>query len=247
MSDFPGELVGIWLEHVLSTEPVPWSLTTFARVAEHLGNFTRFTSELLISAARTAPARNLCGRPDLCEYSLALLDEYSSHPWESRAPLLSALASVPLVVCHGHAQCNNLFPQSSRVTVAVDWANLATGPVGLDAAALWHYALAYFHHDVDQANDLDRRIFDGYMRGSAIDNEAALVQAGLAYVAQLAFGVGLLEVGPVLRLVREPDRREAAEAFYRHSLHDILDRRSHLAEFLLGLGREARALAAECA
>jgi hypothetical protein len=68
-----------------------------------------------------------------------------------------------------------------------------------------------------------------------------------AYVAQLAFGIGLLEIAPVLRLVREPDRREPAEAFYRHSLHEILDRRSHLAEFLLALGREARALAAECA
>jgi hypothetical protein len=117
----------------------------------------------------------------------------------------------------------------------------------LDAASLLHYALAYFHHDVDQANHLDRHIFDGYLRGSAIDTEPARVRARLAYVAQLAFGIGLLEIAPVLRLVREPDRREPAEAFYRHSLHEILDSRSHLAEFLLALGREARALAAECA
>jgi Ser/Thr protein kinase RdoA (MazF antagonist) len=158
---------------------------------------------------------------------------------------MSALARVPRQVCHGDAQCANLFPQSPKVTIAIDWANLATGPVGIDAATLLHYALAYFHQEMGQADDLDRHIFDGYARGAALCEETTLRQARLAYVAQLALGIGLLEIAPVLRLVSDPDRRRPAEEFYRRSLHDILDRRSQLAEFLLDLGQEARALATQ--
>lgn len=259
-TSLPGGLVGIWIEYVTS-KPGPWSSATFAGVAEHLGGFTRSCPEPVNTAARMVPARNLCGRADLCEYSLALLEKHATDPlvrrvyppaiarglrrlWEARAPVMSALAQVPLAVCHGDAQRNNLLPQSLQVTIAIDWANLATGPVGLDAATLLHYALAYFHHDMDAAQALDRQIFDGYARGLGMNDDSDRRQIRLTYATQLALGLGLLEIGPVLRLLREPDRREPAEQFYRQPLDAILDRRAQLAEFLLDLGHKAQTLAA---
>jgi hypothetical protein len=190
------------------------------------------------------------------EQSLELLDQHSNdrlvrqvYPadvcrglhqlWECRGPLAAAAASAPRGVCHGDAQRNNLLPRSSRRTTAIDWANLAIAPIGLDAATLFHYAIAYFDFDVEQADSLDTAIFDGYIRGLGAIGAAQTVAIRLTYCTQLALGLGLLEVGPVLRMITDHDRRGAAEGFYRRPLQEILNRRHGLAALLLEFGREA--------
>lgn len=256
-TDLGNGLVGIWLELVVSSQPGVWSAETFALVAEHLGHFTRSRPGSVDTAARLVAARDLCSRPDLAEQSLEMLDQHSTdaladqaYPpairrglhrlWDRRAPVMAAVASAARAICHGDAQRNNLLPQSPQATTAVDWANLAIGPIGLDAATLLHYAIAYFHYDVRRAHDLDRAIFDGYLRGLGVVDGATTAEIRLTYTTQLAFGLGLLEIAPVLRLINDRGSRESAENFYRRPLPDVLNRRQDLATFLLELGNEAQ-------
>nr|WP_238152850.1 phosphotransferase [Kribbella speibonae] len=256
LSEGPGGGVGIWLELVEGRAAGEWTAETFAQIAEHVGQFTRSCPPETVTAARRVPPRDLCARSDLMQRSLELLDQHCNdrlvrqvYPgdisrglhqlWERRIPLAAAVASAPRGVCHGDAQRNNLLPRSSRRTTAIDWANLATAPIGLDAATLFHYALAYFDFDVEHADGLDKAIFNGYLRGLGATGEAQTAAIRLTYCTQLALGLGLLEVEPVLRMITDHDRREAAETFYRRPLQEILNRRHHLAGLLLDLGREA--------
>ncbi len=55
-------------------------------------------------------------------------------------------------------------------------------------------------------------------------------------------GSGLLEIGPVLRMVLDEGRHAWAEGFYGRPLGQILDRRAVVGQFLLDLGREAQSL-----
>lgn len=200
--------------------------------------------------------RDLSSRSDLAERSLELLDQHSgdrlvqqAYPaeiarglhqlWRRRGQLTEAAASGRRGICHGDAQRNNLLPQSPRRTIAIDWANLAIAPAGLDAATLFHYAIAYFDFDVDQADRLDRAIFDGYIRGLGPLTPGAVAAIRRTYCTQLALGLGLLEIWPVLHMIIDRDRRESAEAFYQRPLQEVLARRQDLAVVLLDLGREA--------
>ena len=61
----------------------------------------------------------------------------------------------------------------------------------------------------------------------------------------MALGLGLLAIRPVLRMALDERRYGWAEGFYGRPLHQILDRRAAVAEFLLARGREAQALAGQ--
>lgn len=257
--------VGVWLEYLLDARGRSWSIEQFARTAFHLGQLAALRTGPVALATRLAPRRNLCLQHALVEENLAKLGALRSHPlvrrayppsvaagflalWEQRASILPALERVPYVVCHGDAQKRNLFAHVDSAgrerTIAIDWANLATAPLGADLATLVHYALVYFDVDGEQAAKLDEGAYDGYVRGLQAGGwrgDPRLVR--LAYAAQLSLGLGLLEIDPVLRMAPDESRHGWAESFYGRPIDQILDRRAAVAEFLLRLGGEARILA----
>ncbi len=265
VTELPGENVAVWLQHVEDGVGVKWSIERFGLAASHLGELAALDTGPGASAAASVPARNLCALHQLCEENLARLEQAQYSPlvqrayppptvaglrrlWKERAPILEAMARVPYLVCHGDAQRRNLFAcrddRAGERTVAIDWANFATAPVALDIATLVHYALVYFDVDMGKVDGLDRRVFAGYLAGLRIAGwEGDDTIARFAYAAQLALGLGLLEIRPVLRMALDKRQHGWAEGFYGRSLNEILERRAAVAEFLLDLGREAHALA----
>ncbi len=259
ISDLPEGRVGIWLE-VVQGRPIPWPTLVFGTVAEHLASFTRTRPGPTLAAAQTVEPRDLCTRTDLMAANLNRLDQLAAHPLiglaypssvvrdlrrihDTRGVAMSGLVRAPRGLCHGDAQCHNLFPQSDRCTIAVDWANLATGPQGIDAATLFFYGLAYFDHDVHTAETLDHAIFDGYLRGLDTSEATTHRRVRLSYLTQLIYGIQMLEVSPVVRLITDPAHAVVAEEFYQRDVDEILTRRASITEFIIGLDREARGLA----
>lgn len=259
ISDLPDGRVAIWLEMVPG-RPLPWPTPIFGTVAEHLAMFARTCPGPTLTAAQTAASRDLCARTNLMATNLDKLDHHAANPLiglayppavvrelrqihNTRDVAMSALGSPPRGLCHGDAQCHNLFPQSDRRTIAVDWANLAIGPLGIDAATLFFYGLAYFHHDVHAAETLDHTVFDEYLRGLDTSEVTTQRLVRLSYLTQLIYGLQMLEIGPVMRLITSPTHVAVAEEFYQRDLDEILTRRASIAEFIIGLDCEARALA----
>ncbi|MDP9480345.1 MAG: phosphotransferase [Actinomycetota bacterium] len=264
VTELPGGGVAVWLEHVEDDSGPGWPLEQFGRVASHLGYLAISSAEPAASAARSVPPRNLCALHQLCEQNLAQLEESQSHPlvrrayppsltagfrrlWEEGAAVLEAVARVPYLVCHGDAQRRNLFSRQDadghERTVAIDWANFSTAPVAMDIATLVHYALVYFDVDAEDALELDRRVFQGYLEGlRSAGWSGGAGMARFAYAAQMSLGLGLLEIRPVLRTALDEGRHAWAEGFYGRPLGQILDRRAAVGRFLLDLGREAQSL-----
>ncbi len=265
VTELPGARVAVWLECIRDDAGPGWTVDQFGLAASHLGELGISSTGPAAPAARSAPPRNLCALHKLCEQNLTQLEESQSHPlvrraypspvaagfrrlWEERDRVLEAMGRVPYLVCHGDAQRRNLFFRRDAAgqerTVAIDWANFSTAPLAMDIATLVHYALVYFDVDAEEAAGLDRRVYLGYLEGLRMagwrgDERAAR----FAYAAQMALGLGLLEIGPVLRTALDEGRHVWAEGFYGRPVDQVLDRRAAVGEFLLELGREARSLA----
>lgn len=113
----------------------------------------------------------------------------------------------------------------------------------MDIATLVHYGLAYFDANMNEAAELDQYVFAGYLEGLKHEGwkgDQRVIR--FAYTAQLAFGPGLLEISPVLRLALEPSQHEWAEGFYGKPVIQILERRAEMSEFLLRIADEVRSL-----
>jgi hypothetical protein len=240
VAQLPDGSVGVWLEHVEDAIGPVWPIARFALAAFHLGELAALDSGSAASLARRAPRRNYCALAGLIADNLDRLQRASDHPlvrraypppvrdgllalWRDRGPVLAALDRAPDTVCHGDAQRRNLFARRDgagpETTVAVDWANFATAPVGMDVATLVHYGPVYFDADVADVAEVDRRSCDGYLAGLRAGGwrgEPKVVR--FAYAMQLALGLGLCEIHPVLRLALDASRHAWAARRERTSI-----------------------------
>ena len=89
--------------------------------------------------------------------------------WQNRETYLATLARLPQTLCHGDAQCSNLFLQvdaaGNREAVAVDWGGVGIQAIGYDINQMLGFSLATMEVAADQAPALDQAIFDGYLQG----------------------------------------------------------------------------------
>jgi hypothetical protein len=85
------------------------------------------------------------------------------------ADLVAAVARLPVAVCHSDCHPRNLFPvlRSRRhvETVAIDWASVCLGPIGMDAAPLVGSGLVWTDTSAAQAERIERRVFESYLAG----------------------------------------------------------------------------------
>lgn len=251
--DLGMDRTGIWLAVERDAEGIVWDVDRFGLAARHLGRLAGTMHPALLEWARKRPVRGFWNDATYVEKTLrAFTDEPANDLtrrvwpgpvkralldlWGQRGSVLERAATLPVMPCHGDAQRRNLFARRDR-TVAVDWANFSLAPVGMDIATLVHYALAYFDLDIAEAMDLEQAVLDSYALG--MEDEGASIDwdtIWFGYAAQLVFGLGLLETGPVLRLASEPTSHDRAESFYNQPIDAILDRRHAIAGYLLDLG-----------
>jgi hypothetical protein len=134
--------------------------------------------------------------------------------WQARERHLQTLAMLPQTLCHGDAQVSNLF-LSNRTggpleTVAIDWADVGVGPLGLDLAQLISFSLGTNKVEMDQASTLDQAGFEGYLAGlQAIDwrGDPRVVRLGYTAAALKTRTTGVIRAIPFL--IDETVRRQA--------------------------------------
>jgi hypothetical protein len=262
--DLPGGATGVWLEYVQDAEGGNWTQSRFALAATHLGVFSAVqTLQGMLPAWPVLRRIDWHGLIVGCGESIAQLRELRGHPlvrravpdrladgflqlWEMRSPLLQALEQTTNVVSHGDAQRRNLFAgydtRGDPCTVAIDWANTSLRPHGADIGTLIHQSLMYFDTDVSSVVELDRIIFTHYLSGlSQAGWRGDRQEVRFAYTTQLALGLGLIELGWVLRLATDENRQRRAEVIFGRSLAQILDRRAAIGHWLITLADEAYA------
>jgi hypothetical protein len=253
--------IGVWLDVQQDDPDVAWDIERFGIAARHLGRLAGTLQPALLEQAGKRPVRGFWSNAAYIEETLRAFSDETGNSlvrrawpepakrallrlWERRGPVLERADRLPVTLCHGDAQRRNLFAQreasgvaSGVATVAIDWANFGTAAIGMDIATLVHYAVAYFDVAADDITVLEEAVIDGYVHGlrdQGVDIDRTTV--GFGYAAQLVFGLGLLETGPVLRLATNPELHRAAEAFYGQPVRAILERRAALAEHLISLG-----------
>lgn len=264
--------IGVWLDLERDDPDVAWDIERFGITARHLGRLAGTLQPALLERAREHPARSFWSNAAYIQETVRTFSDEVGNDlarrafpeptkrallrlWERRGPLLERADRLPVTLCHGDAQRRNLFARwaasgvaSGVATAAIDWANFGMVPIGMDIATLLHYAVVYFDVAADDITTLEDVVIDGYVHGlgdQGADIDRTTVWFG--YAAQLVFGLGLLETGPVLRLATIPALHQSAEAFYGRSIDAIMDRRAALAEHLIGLGARLRHGEIRCA
>jgi hypothetical protein len=116
--------------------------------------------------------------------------------WARRHDLLDVLDRLPQTLCHNDFHRRNvLLPtDETKSPVVVDWAFTGTGGVATDAAHLTAGTLFFCDVDIQQAQDLDATVFDGYLEGlrrSGWGGDGRLVRLGFAASIALWEGVQL--------------------------------------------------------
>jgi hypothetical protein len=177
----------IWLEDVTDDIGAPWPLEHYGVVARHLGQFNG--AYLVDRPVPTWPWLSSDGLRRSIVHSapgISLLRDSLDHPlirrqytgnaaekkfriWAERDLYLDALDRLPQTICHRDAFHRNLFARRTASgdyqTVAIDWAFVGLGAVGMELVPLVQAGLGFFEIDLAQAQDLEDIAFDGYLQG----------------------------------------------------------------------------------
>jgi hypothetical protein len=167
--------------------------------------------------------------------------------WDERTGLLDRLEGLPHTVCHCDAWRGNLCaPAGAEETgalIALDWAVLGWGAVGIDAGDLFAPSFAHDLVEPCTPHELDTAIFEGYLAGlqeAGWQPERALVRFGYAAYAALKYA-GVL---PWLIIGGDARSITAWATGSARPLEELVHEPLAWLAYLLDLLDEARALAA---
>ena len=257
--------VWLWLEDVGDVYGRRWPLAQFGRAARHLG---AFNGAYLVARARPTepwlndwPARRPGANPGPEDVAaLARVGQQAAvqrlfdapigpravQELRDQAGFVRRLTALPQTLCHHESSQANLFavrgPDGELETVAVDWEQVGSGPIGADIATLVFGTLRRCEFDAAQAAQLDRVVFDGYLDGLRDAGWTGPIDhARLGFAAAVALRWGFL-AGALRELlagapdVQHPSHGEpiSTEAAVRQWVR--------LIEFLLERAQEARRL-----
>ena len=184
--------VRLWMEDLKDVFARCWQLPQFGLAARHLGLFNG--AYLVSRAVPTDPWLNYWLRRHQAELHTGLernptyreLRRLVQHPLAQRlfganiatrtAQLLQAqpqfvdaLAQLPLTLCHHESSLANLFAvrrsNGQLETVAVDWEQVGPASFGADISTLVFGTMRRCEFDAEQAVELDREVFGGYVAG----------------------------------------------------------------------------------
>lgn len=257
----------LWLEDISSPAGVRWSLTEYAQVARHLGQFNG--AYLLDHPLPDFPwlsqhwMRGWLGYYEASGREvLELLQNkhFWEHPvlryafsdsitgevlrlWKRHDQLLTALDRLPQTFCHLDAYRPNLFlrqdSRGSTQTVAVDWAFTGIAAVGEEIANLLGASLIWLECDAGEAKSLDEAVLSGYLDG--------LREAGwqgdprvarLGYTASCALRWGIVGLW-WLRSLGDPGREAELETHWNRPLPELASQWGKTVTYIHGLAEEA--------
>lgn len=264
-SQQPDDLYWIWQEHLVDGYPQPWTLTHYATVAQHFGqwNGSYLTGEPLPDypwfCRSTAREWAEQAAPEV-EFLRTVLD----HPlvqqvyphgqataivqlWDERERFFQALESLPQTICHNDAFRRNLFgrrqPDGSEQTVAIDWTYLGWGALGEEVAAMVVGNLAFEEVDWAIAVEFTSQIFDHYLTGlraSGWAGDPKAVRLGFTAAAAMKYCFPY-----TLRAMFSEEGQAWLAQLREQQNFTPLDNAFQKRSFLLTLAAEARQLIAE--
>jgi len=267
ISEHPNDEWRIWLEDVQETQKV-WDLAQHGITARHLGQFNgaylaghtlppeqpwmyrgRARDWITFAAPLFEPfqhyAHSDMGQRWLAEDSVARIQRLI----ENHQSLLRQLAKLPVCLCHHDAFRRNLMLReggnAEAQTIAIDWAMMGYGGVGEEVGVTTAVALHWLEVAADQAQELDRIIFESYMAGlrdAGWQGDVRLARFGYTTTAALVIGVAMAMISGVYVLSSD-DGIRSTESTIGYKLDDILAQWATIHPFLLDLGDEALRLA----
>lgn len=258
----PVEVFWLWLEDVRDEVGPQWPLSRYGLAARHLGQFNGayLAGESLPSwpwlsrawlrmwDAQRAPEMDMLhttlGHPLVRRLYPADVADSTFRFWAERDTFLNALDRVPQTLCHMDAFRRNLFARRGAdgrdQTVAIDWAFTGTGALGEDIVPLSAATVGFFEVEIDQMQELDDIVFEGYLNGlrdTGWRGDPRAVRFAYAAASALRY---LFPIG--LNLLLEEGGRAWLEQAFGRTIDEMLDSWANSRRFLLGLAHEARAL-----
>jgi len=256
--------VWLWLEDVAEEPDTKWPRERYGLVAHHLGQFNG-----AYLTGRPLPRGAWLGRGLLraeaanVKPSIGRLPAVEAHPlarrffptdvaagilelWNERQAFLGAIDRLPQTLCHRDAFRRNLFARRSadgvEQTVAIDWEDVAVGPVGEDLVSLVVLSLATFEIEWRAADLFERLVFERYVAGlrdSGWRGDPRLARLGYT-AASLRYVFALTSI--FLNRVLAEGRRAAQEDRIRGTMEERAEHWATVLRFVLVRINEARRL-----
>jgi phosphotransferase family enzyme len=265
--------VWLWLESLSDDHPEGWPPSRFELAARHLGQFggayaagRPLPSFPWLAATRSVQVQYSIAHPSIREPVLRALESPPAGSRSTPRPFgrerdrialrdafvkqeafLETLDRVPRTLCHNDTMGANLFaqttPDGASETVAIDWALVGVGPLGVDIAQLVAGSACFFRSGVDQLDELDRRTFDAYVDGVALTGaeirgadvrRACLVTILCQWSAVVAFH---------LVMALDPAEEAWVTEFWHRPPRDVVEQFAPLLAFLTRRARETIELA----
>jgi hypothetical protein len=247
--------VWIFLEDIHETTGPRWPLERYGLAARHLGRFNG-----IYRASRPLPSYSwlsqdwLRSRTDGLDTPQQLVQDTKTwkHPlvrrafpipiqerlldlYRDREALLRALARLPQTLCHLDAWRGNLIACHSNgkdQTVAIDWAFVGHGAMGVEISLLVWVSLLEFEVEPDDAMRLEQSIVEGYLDGLkevGISESPATVLFGCHVNAALLCCM----LPDALTFALTESRHAEWEQEYGHPIAEIVERSAAVTYLLL--------------
>jgi hypothetical protein len=267
VTEHPDGVCWLWLEDLLDSASLPWSLVEYGLAAHHLGRFNgAYASGYPLPDLPWLSRDWLRGWLNYYEadsravlelirderfWEQPLLRSVFPRPvtddilqlWDSHDMLLTTLDQLPRTFCHMDAYRPNLIlrraAQGTNQTVAIDWVFAGIGAIGEEIANLLAASLIWFEYDAAQAKSLDEAVFASYLDG--------LREAGwqgdsrlvrLGYTAACALRWGLVGLW-WMRSLGDAGKQVALEKKWSQPLPELVSQWSKTTYYVLGLAEEA--------
>ena len=269
VSEWPGAVLGLWLEDLAGVGTIGRSLERYGLAAHHLGAFggaylagksvptLPWLSRRALATwvADHGPLVDLIRRPEA--WQLPLVRQAFPRPvaddvlrlWSERATFFDALEHLPRTLCHHDASPTNLFARRDadgrEQTVAIDWELVGHGAVGEDIGNLVPVSVIDLHVPAESARELEGVVLDRYLAALAEGGwQGDPRQVRLAYAATAGLRWLFAAVGWPLAIALDESGRHVADSERRweRPIEDILDQWAALAHFLLERAETARSL-----
>jgi hypothetical protein len=265
------DTIWLWLEDVVDTSNLIWSLEQYGLAAWHLG---RFNGTYLTHSARPdypwlgqVPSprgllnafediQNLIADPATWEHPLMRaafpfpITERLLSLWRDRAVLLDRLESLPQTLCHMDAWRANMFSRlgeqrpAQHQLLLIDWAYVGYATLGTDVADLFG---ASYHKSVVEPCEphvLYAIIFENYIRGlrdEGWQGDERTVRFAINVIAALKYGITMFWVPDI----SNESRHVIWVGPTGQPFEAFVDQQARLIYYLLDLADDARRMMTE--
>jgi hypothetical protein len=204
----------LWMEEVRESGATQWSIARHALAARHLGqfgaahlgriprgswvskNWLRNALEQRHAAIAMLEDPDTWNAPEVRRAFPIPVQVRVLHLYEHAEALLDVLDAMPQTLCHFDAYRANLFARGQQ-TVAIDWAFVGAGALGVDLGQMIAGDLMWLFIDPAHAPRYLDAVLDGYLRGghrarASQVRRAAFLSASLRLAGYLPYLLTLL-------------------------------------------------------